>query len=194
MGRAAAAIPFFLLLRRPVGKGLAIGLGFKGGVLSPAGGGEVELGLLAQTLKIVARGEEGLDNPDVIYGERILGLSTGAGEGEPDVTEMTEADLAAVQQALADTTGNSDEHGHHIFLVILGVVIGYVLGEMGEIIDLSNLSPGIGLLGFLGLHGIRHHGNGIVNHRWIRLRSGTFFERTKILLFAESKMTMNDFR
>lgn len=158
------AVALLIGLWSPVGNGLAFALCLEGGGLGGTRGGQVELSFLSEVLEVGAGGEEDVDDFDVAVGELVSCLGTTAGEGEPEITEIAEAYLAASKKAFSDAAGNGGEDGGDVFLIVLGVVVDDVLGEGVEAEDLRDLGMGVGFLGFVRLLGVGLHGDGVVDH------------------------------
>jgi len=148
---------------RPVGAGGTFRLGLEGCSLGLASGGFLELRIASQVLQGAAGVEDDTHCLDVLGAEVFLVLNAYGADGGSEGTDVAELDLVALKDEFAHAHAQFREHAHDGAFGVDGIVLGDVLRQFGERDDASELEVGISLLGFLGVHGVGHHGHAVLN-------------------------------
>ena len=155
--------PFLLGFGRPVGRGLALVLGLLSSGLCGAGDGALELSIAAQVLEAAAVGEVDVELLDVAGGELVLGLGTGGADAGGEGAEVSEVDLVALDEHLADALAHLYDDAYDGALGENAVVLGDVLGELIYVDVAGELKHCVGLLGLVGLLGVCAHTYAVLN-------------------------------
>ena len=155
-------------------RGLACLLGLESGVLGNAACHETELGVVDEVLEVNAGGEEDVHAGDVLRGERLATVGTDACERNPEVAELVEQNLLALEQLLNKTAAHVGEHALHLSALV-AAVLGDVVNKLAEGHHFLDLGPGISLGSLVLLHLVLKQKNRIINHLIAHCRYGTWY-------------------